>query len=136
LAFGLQGKGNTAKCFFVIIKKSETKTGAQVLLRFQLTQPASRDEVLMRRGLIGYFGCGMAYSNREAVDFIVQKFSDFDNKIIPFLTNYPIIGVKAQEPPRRGGVFRPAPRRPLSVARGCGQGGGGPDRFSKFLSSC
>jgi hypothetical protein len=53
------------------------------------------------RSLIGYFGCGMAYSNREAVDFIVQKFSDLDNKIIPFLTNYPIIGVKAQDLPAK-----------------------------------
>lgn len=76
-----------------LIRSSAYQTGFQVLLRFQLTQH-SRDEALMR-SLIGYFGYGKVYFNREAVDFIVQKFSDLDNKVIPFFDKYPIVGLKS-----------------------------------------
>jgi len=47
------------------------------------------------RSLIEYFGCGNVYIRERAVDFIVQKYSDLDSKIIPFFKKYSIIGVKA-----------------------------------------
>ena len=72
-------------CFFVNIFKSKTKVGFTVVLRFKLTQH-SRDEELMR-SLIEYLGCGNVYKNKEAVDYIVTKFSDIYEKIIPFLKN-------------------------------------------------
>lgn len=83
-------------CFLVNIKKSKThSSGFQVILRFQLTQHV-RDEQLMR-SLIECFGCGNVYFNGEAVDFIVEKFSDIETKIIPFFNKYPIVGVKSQD---------------------------------------
>jgi hypothetical protein len=81
-------------CFFInIIKSSQYKSGAQIKLRFQLTQH-KRDTWLMKT-LIEYLGCGAYYSNRDAGDFIVEKLSDITTKIIPFFDKYPIVGVKA-----------------------------------------
>jgi len=45
--------------------------------------------------LIEYFGCGNVYENREAVDLIISKFSDLNNKVIPFFEKYSIQGVKS-----------------------------------------
>jgi hypothetical protein len=40
--------------------------------------------------------CGVYYprSNREEGNFTVAKFSDIEQKIIPFFKNYPLHGVK------------------------------------------
>jgi hypothetical protein len=55
-----------------------------VKLIFQLTQH-TRDEQLMR-SLIEYFDCGNLYKDREAFEYRVEKFSDIENKIIPFFS--------------------------------------------------
>jgi hypothetical protein len=81
-------------CFILnLFKSSAYKTGFKVQLRFQITQH-SRDEALFR-SLIEYFGCGNVYFREGAVDFIVQKSSDLDSKIIPFFHKYPIVGEKS-----------------------------------------
>lgn len=82
-------------CFFINIFKSKTKTGIAVRLRFILAQHV-RDEQLMR-SLIELFGCGNVHFSKKAVYFAVEKFSDLENKIIPFFVKYPILGVKAQD---------------------------------------
>ena len=64
----------------------------QVLLRFKLTQHP-KDEQLMR-SLVDYLDCGKIYVSVRSVDFIVTKFSDIIDKLIPFFEKYPIIGVK------------------------------------------
>jgi hypothetical protein len=66
------------------------KTRFKVQLIFQITQH-SRDEAQFR-SLIEYFGCGNVYFREGAVDYIVQKSSDLDSKIIPFFNKYPIVG--------------------------------------------
>lgn len=63
-----------------------------VKLIFQLTQH-TRDEQLMR-SLIEYFDCGNLYKDREAFEYRVEKFSDIENKIIPFFSKNRIHGVK------------------------------------------
>ena len=63
-----------------------------VKLIFQLTQH-NRDEQLMR-SLIEYFDCGNLYKDREAFEYRVEKFSDIENKIIPFFSKNLIHGVK------------------------------------------
>lgn len=81
LAGFVDGEG----CFFINIRSSEAhKTGKQVALRFQITQHG-RDEQLMR-SLVNYLDCGNATvrSDNTAIDFVVTKFSDIENKIIPF----------------------------------------------------
>ena len=80
-------------CFFVRIYKS-SEIAKLVDLRFQIVQH-SRDEELIKQ-LIIYFGCGFYYlrKNNKAGDFIVFKFKDINEKIIPFFQKYPIHGMK------------------------------------------
>lgn len=91
----LAGFSSAEGCFFVNVYNSENKIGATVKLRFNLVQHC-RDEQLMR-SLIEFFGGGNLYKNGEAFDYQVTKFSDINEKIIPFFINYPILGVKAKD---------------------------------------
>lgn len=90
LAGFVSGEG----CFFINIFKSKTNVGFAVKLTFKITQH-SRDARLLE-SLSDYFGCGKYYkeSNREKGEFIVNKFSDIRDKIIPFFFKYPLSGVK------------------------------------------
>lgn len=76
-------------------KSSAYKTGAQVLLAFQLTQH-SRDEQLIR-SLIEYLGCGNVYKDKEAFHYRVEVFSENFENIIPFFDKYPLVGLQAQD---------------------------------------
>ena len=49
------------------------------------------------RSLIKYFDCGNVYKNRKTFEYRVTKFSDIENKIIPFYKKYPILGVKLKD---------------------------------------
>lgn len=62
---------------------------------FKITQH-SRDAELIK-SLVEYLDCGAyyPYGAREASDFVVQRLSDINEKIIPFFEKYPIVGVKA-----------------------------------------
>lgn len=68
--------------------------GEAVQLKFTITQH-SRDVVLME-SLIKFFNCGNLNkrSLQPAVDFVVGKFPDIVNKIMPLFINYPLQGVK------------------------------------------
>ena len=93
LAGFISGEGS----FIVeIIKSSNSKNGFRINLKFKLTQH-SRDELLMK-SLIEYFECGNIYkSDQKAFDFVVIKFSDINDKIIPFFKKYSIQGVKFKD---------------------------------------
>lgn len=82
-------------CFYIKIFKSNTKLGEAVLLTFQLTQHF-KDEQIIRR-LVHYLDCGRVSINREAIYFDVTKFSDLNNKVIPFFKKYKIEGVKYKD---------------------------------------
>ena len=81
-------------CFKVLVRESKLyKAGSRVELRFILTQH-SRDKLLLK-SLIDYFDCGRINKHGDyGVDFVVTRFTDIENKIIPFFKNYLIIGVK------------------------------------------
>jgi len=82
----------------VIVQKSTgSKLGYQVRLSFSIVQH-SRDEQLMKN-LIYFFGCGSygARSGYSCGDFIVEKFSDILEKIIPFFDKYPLVGSKRKD---------------------------------------
>jgi hypothetical protein len=64
----------------------------RVVLQFKLCQH-SRDETLMR-SLVDYLGCGRIYVNKGSVDFIINKYSDIVDKLIPLFGKYPIQGIK------------------------------------------
>jgi len=82
-------------CFLPrIINSSSSRLGFRVQLLFKLTQH-SRDEELMK-SLMDYLGCGNV-SVDGAVDYLVVKFSDLTDKVIPFFVKYPILGVKSKD---------------------------------------
>jgi pentatricopeptide repeat protein len=49
--------------------------------------------------LVTFFGCGRVepYYLGSAVNFVVTKFSDITEKIIPFFDKYPLRGSKAKD---------------------------------------
>ena len=82
-------------CFMVKMMKSIThKMNEQVLLKFALTQH-SRDELLMK-SLLSYLGCGRyePQNSKDFGEFVITKFLDLTDKIIPFFQKYPVQGVK------------------------------------------
>ena len=93
--FWLAGFTSAEGCFLIMLSKSKTKIGYRVQLVFQLSQH-SRDYELMKMFII-YLGCGYVIKDRDSYKFIVAKFKDIEEKIIPFFTRYPIQGVKAQD---------------------------------------
>lgn len=81
--------------FLVVIqKKSKSKIGFAASLRFSITQHCR--DIEMMRGLIDYLGCGkiVVSSNRNTVEFAVNKFSDISNKIVPYFTKHSLVGSK------------------------------------------
>ncbi|PHH49216.1 putative intron-encoded endonuclease 3 (mitochondrion) [Ceratocystis fimbriata CBS 114723] len=78
-------------CFLVrIIDKPDAKP--QVRLEFKLIQHI-RDEQFIR-SLVDYLNYGKIYIDERSVVFIVTKFSDINEKLIPFFGKYPIQGIK------------------------------------------
>jgi len=95
--YWLSGFINGEGCFMVkIIKSSSQKVGYQVQLDFVITGH-SRDEELIN-SLIPYLNCGiLVKTKRGEVYFTTRKFSDITGIIIPFLKQYPMIGVKSED---------------------------------------
>lgn len=82
-------------CFMVKISKSSAfKAGVQIQLKFQITQ-SSRDVLLINK-LVTYLDCGIVevFKEGQAVNFVVTKFSDLTEKIIPFFDKYEFKGFK------------------------------------------
>jgi hypothetical protein len=80
-------------CFFVDIRDSKTnKIGKQVSLEFSMGQH-SRDTPLFK-SFTKFLECGRVRVNASTVDFSVASFLDNHEKIIPFLSKYPIAGAK------------------------------------------
>lgn len=85
-------------CFHVSLYKSSfTKTGYGAVLRLQLAQH-SRDTLLLK-SLISYLGCGRVEENEKnsAAYYVVSKFDDVIEKVIPFFDKYQIEGVKSSD---------------------------------------
>jgi hypothetical protein len=84
----LAGFTSAEGCYLITISASpNSKLKERVKLRFQLTQH-TRDEQLIG-SLINFLDCGRVLKNRDVFDFIVEKFSDLENKIVPFFKKYP-----------------------------------------------
>jgi len=86
----IAGFATAEGCFQIFIR-----TNGFIGLKFAITQH-SRDKQLMV-SLVSNFGCGTCYkhSTRDSVDYLCFKFTDIDEKIIPFFQEYPILGVKS-----------------------------------------
>jgi hypothetical protein len=86
----VDGEGN----FDVRIQESKThKIGSAVNIGFRVAQH-SRDAELMK-SIVQYFACGISSESSSMSFFTVTKFSDIEEKIIPFLEKYPLQGVKS-----------------------------------------
>jgi hypothetical protein len=88
----LAGFASGEGCFDIKTSKSSThKLGLQVKIRFSLTQHYRDNELI--KSLITYLGCGNVevHTERLAVNFVVSRFSDITEKIIPFFDKYPCI---------------------------------------------
>lgn len=85
-------------CFFVSVRESiNSRLGEAVSLRFILTQHL-RDEELMR-SFITILGCGryIPRSNAAYAEFVVEIFTDINQKIIPLFEKYTLNGIKAHD---------------------------------------
>lgn len=82
-------------CFDIKITKSTSEIGYNVGLRFRISQH-SRDLRLMEN-FVNYLGCGRIEkrSKHSFLEFIVLKYADIEEKIIPFFHKYPIQGIKS-----------------------------------------
>jgi hypothetical protein len=91
----VSGFASAEACFLVnILSVGAINTGFYVQLKFQLTQH-SRDRELMRY-FIDYFGCGrfIEPADYNHGDYVVTKFSDITDKIVPFFGKCPLEGAK------------------------------------------
>lgn len=83
-------------CFFInVIKSNAYKTGYQVKLDFSIVQH-SRDIILMG-GFVNYFNSGAVYKNTDHVTYLASKFSDIQEKFMPFFQKYPLQGYKSSD---------------------------------------
>ena len=82
-------------CFFIALNSSSNKVGGTVQWKFLVAQH-SRDTLLLK-SFVNYFNCGNYYFKHsgEAVEFVVSKFKDIHEKILPFFEKYPLIGSKS-----------------------------------------
>lgn len=81
--------------FFISLYKDEKrKAGYAVSLAFSLSQHVKDIELLER--LTKYLKCGRISeaSGRETAEWIISRSDDINLKLIPFLTNYTLSGVK------------------------------------------
>lgn len=83
-------------CFMIKISKSSTyKLGVQTQLKFQITQ-SSRDMLLISK-LVSYLGCGTVEVTKEGqvAVFVVTKFTDICEIILPFFDKHSLKGFKS-----------------------------------------
>lgn len=77
------------------LKNNKYSTGFSVNLVFSISQHV-RDEALLTT-FLDYLGCGRierASTRPDGANFVVSKFSDIKEKIIPFFQTYPLQGIK------------------------------------------
>lgn len=87
-------------CFHVSASKSAaSKNGHIVGLIFIISQHSNPGDSYLINKIMDFFKCGTVYSakGRDSVEFIIHKFSDALNILVPFLSNYALQGSKAAE---------------------------------------
>ena len=74
-----------------------TQNNRNVSLRFSLTQHIKDEELL--KDIITYLNCGRYYKSpgRNEGQYLVTIFSDINDKLIPFLNEYPLLGTKQND---------------------------------------
>lgn len=83
--------------FYVNTKKSNSKLGFQVILVFSIYQLNHSRDTLLLQNFINFLDCGSVEIPSTKPDlgkFVVYKFSDQTDKIIPFFKKYSLRTVK------------------------------------------
>ena len=92
-SYWLLGFMEGESCFFVGVTNNRlTNTKFSVNLLFKLTQH-SRDIELLRN-IAKFLDCGFIQESTQIVNLLCKKFSDIEEKIIPFFDKYPLLGSK------------------------------------------
>lgn len=92
----LAGFTDAEGCFFIALKKSSySKLGETAWLKFILTQHIRDNEFL--HSLISTLNCGRYVTKSGYGEFIVEKFKDVDEKILPIFETFKLQGVKSKE---------------------------------------
>ena len=84
--------------FYVKVQKAKTSSGFLVSMQFSITQHI-RDELLLTK-LIDYLGCGKIEkpsTRTNEVRFVINRFSNLIDKIIPFFDRYSLRGIKSMD---------------------------------------
>lgn len=84
-------------CFFINITKGTTKIGYVINLNFNVTQHI-RDSVLFNF-IQKWLGCGTVFeiSKDNRVNFVVKKFTDITNIIIPIFDKHSLQSTKLDD---------------------------------------
>lgn len=91
----LAGFTEAEACFFVALKKSPgSKLGETVWLRFILTQHNKDEDFL--KSLISTLNCGRYVAKSGHGEFIVEKFTDVNDKVIPIFEEFKLHGAKSK----------------------------------------
>ena len=91
----LAGFTDAEGCFLIALKKSPaSKLGETVWLKYILTQH-SRDKVLLQ-SLMPTLNCGRYISKSNYGEFVVEKFTDIRDKIIPIFEKFKLHGIKTK----------------------------------------
>ena len=74
-----------------------TQNNRNVSLRFSITQHTKDEELL--KDIATYLNYGRYYKSptRDEGQYLVTVFSDINDKLIPFLNEYPLLGVKKED---------------------------------------
>lgn len=81
-------------CFYIKPRKVKSSLQERFYLSFRLSQH-SRDTLLMNN-ISKFLNCGLIELSTSKImaRFVVNKFSDNMNKIIPFFEKYPLLSIK------------------------------------------
>lgn len=93
----LAGFTEAEGCFFIALKKSlGSKLGETVWLKFIISQHSNDKNLLV--SLISTFNCGRYISKpgKDCGEFIVEKFTDVRDKVIPFFEKFKLHGLKSK----------------------------------------
>lgn len=84
-------------CFYIKVSKSKSvQIGYQVQLYFSITQHARDKSILI--SLISYLESGSYHGSKENWGrYECFNFTDIISKILPFFSQYPILGVKSHD---------------------------------------
>lgn len=81
-------------CFYIKPKKVKSSLKERFYLSFRLSQHSK--DIILLNNISKFLNCGLIElsTSKKMARFVVNKFNDNMNKIIPFFEKYPLLSVK------------------------------------------